>query len=157
MEHARHVFRVLFVLLVVAAAGTVGRSFAIPDSFGARGHYRWDNVAEQMDHKVMHGGTVSCAGCHEEKLDKTEGKNGHKKVNCEVCHGPLALHANDKDKIADAPVNKSFRTCEWCHREVVGRPKGFPQLDLEAHVSDADYKLEGAVCLECHNAHAPGE
>lgn len=155
MEHARHVLRVLFALVVILGVFIVGRSFAVPESYGFRGPYRYSNLQEQMDRsKPLHGGTVSCTGCHEDKVDTQEGP-GHKSVNCEVCHGPLGKHANADKKIADALVDKSFHVCERCHQEIVGRPKDFPQVNLQDHVADVDEKLEGAVCLECHDAHSP--
>ena len=154
MEHARHVLRVVFALVVVLTVFIVGRSFAVPESYGLHGPYRYNNVAEQQKRLPRHGGAASCVGCHEGKTDTNEG-HGHKSLSCEVCHGPLAKHVTGDKKIADAMVDKSYHVCERCHAEIAGRPAGFPQVELASHVGDVGEKLEGAVCLECHDSHAP--
>ena len=152
MEHARHVFRAILVLVVVIAAVSLGRGFLRPRSFGLFGPYRFDNVAEQANVRLpRHGGAVSCGACHEKRL-QAEQAGAHKTVSCEVCHAPLRAHAVDGKKVADMPVDRSFTLCARCHRRIVGRPAGFPQVDLEQHVQG---KLEGGVCLECHDPHSP--
>ncbi len=152
MEHARHVFRALFVLLVAIVVVTVGRSFLKPASYGEYGPYRFDNVAEQAAVRPpLHGGKASCGECHDDRL-KALTAGAHKSVSCEICHGPLGRHVKDGDVVAKMNVDRSFTLCARCHRKIDGRPAGFPQVVLEQHVSGA---LEGKVCLECHDPHSP--
>ncbi len=67
MEHGRHVFRVLFVLVLAIVAIVLGRALLIPKSYGLYGPYRFDNVAEQASvRRPVHGGAASCAPCHAE-------------------------------------------------------------------------------------------
>jgi hypothetical protein len=152
MEHARHVFRVALVLIGAIAAVLIGRGFLVPKSHGTFGPYRADNVAEQMKARPpAHHGSASCTPCHKAKAaQRTAGS--HKSVSCEVCHGPLLRHVVDGKKIDKMPVDNSFILCARCHRRTQGRPEKFPQVVLEQHVTA---KLEGPVCLECHDPHSP--
>jgi hypothetical protein len=152
MSHARHVFRVALVVAVLLAFTLIARGFLVPDSYGMHGDYRFDNVAEQMTARVpAHGGPAACGECHSAELEaRTAGS--HRTVSCEVCHGPLAMHVKDDGSVQAPLIDRSFTLCARCHRSVDGRPKGFPQVNLEEHVGRA---VEGRVCLECHDPHSP--
>lgn len=152
MEPARHVFRVLLLLLVVVAAVGLGRTLLVPRSYGAAGPYRFDNVAEQARARPpLHGGAASCAACHAERARKVSG-GAHAKVSCEICHGPLGLHVREGAKVAEMRVDRSYALCARCHRKIDGRPAGFPQVALEQHVQGS---LGPQVCLDCHDPHSP--
>ncbi len=151
MESARHVFRVLFLLLVVVVAVVLGRSFLVPKSYGAYGPYRFDNVAEQANARVpQHGGAASCGACHAERL-KIVAEGAHRRVSCEICHAPLARHAAAGKVVAPMPVDRSYTLCARCHRKIDGRPAAFPQIVLAQHQDG----VEGKVCVECHDPHSP--
>jgi hypothetical protein len=157
MEHARHAFRALLVLLVVVVAVSLGRGFLRPRSYGQFGSYRADNVGEQMRIRPpQHGGVASCAGCHGAQAEK-RAAGSHKTVSCEVCHGPLAIHASAGKRIAAMPVDPSFTLCARCHRKILGRPETFPQVVLDQHVGDQGGALpvQGRACLDCHDPHSP--
>jgi hypothetical protein len=152
MEHGRHVFRVLFVLLLAIVVIMVGRTLLIPKSYGLYGPYRFDNVAEQASVRApLHGGAKACAECHDDKA-KAHSGGAHKNVSCEICHGPLGRHVKDGDVVAKMSVDRSFTLCARCHRKILGRPEKFPQVVLSQHVQSP---LEGKVCLECHDPHSP--
>jgi hypothetical protein len=152
MEHARHVFRVLFVLLLAIVAIVLGRTLLVPKSYGMYGPYRFDNVAEQANARPpLHGGMAACAECHKDRA-KVHAGGSHKSVSCEICHAPLGKHVKDGAVFADMSVDHSFTLCERCHRKIVGRPEAFPQVVLAQHVQS---RLEGKVCLECHDPHSP--
>lgn len=152
MEHARHVFRVGLVLAVLIVGFVFGRAFAVPDTYGLHGPYRYAALAEHAAPKPKHGGSISCAECHKENYTKLMGA-GHKAVSCEICHGPVSAHAAGGKKIADAAVDRRFTLCIRCHAKITGRPEGFKQIEPQRHVADVGEKLEGAVCLDCHNPH----
>jgi hypothetical protein len=157
MEHARHVVRVLFVLLVAIVVIVLGRTLLVPKSYGMYGAYRYDNVAEQAKARTpQHGGAAACAGCHDDRV-KALAQGVHGGVSCEVCHGPVARHVNEGAVIAEMRADRSFTLCSRCHRKVEGRPGAFPQVVLEQHVREqgATSRLEGKVCLECHDPHSP--
>ncbi len=153
MEHARHVFRVLLVLLVGGAVVFLGRGFLVPKSYGMYGAYRFDNVAEQAQARPpLHGGRAACGECHDEKLAKIT-KGAHRPVSCEICHGPLGIHVRDGDVLGPMPVDRSFTLCARCHRKVEGRPAAFPQIAIEQHAGGE--ATSGKACLECHDPHSP--
>lgn len=157
MEHARHVFRAILVLVVVVAAVSIGRGFLVPRSYGLHGPYRHDNVREQMEVRApRHAGVAACAACHAEKAEK-RAAGAHKTVTCEVCHGPQSGHVAAGKRSAAMPVDRSFVLCARCHRKVLGRPEKFPQVELEQHVEamGASGPVEGKVCLDCHDPHSP--
>ena len=152
MEHARHVFRVVLLLVVGVAVVFIGRTLLVPQSFGLYGPYRHDNVAEQMMiREPAHGGPASCAECHQAEFKK-RGAGKHKNVSCEVCHAPRAMHVKQDGSFERMPVDRSYGLCARCHRKILGRPASFPQVVLEQHVSGP---LEPGVCLACHDAHSP--
>lgn len=157
MEHARHVFRALLVLVVVVVAISLGRGFLIPKSFGLHGPYRFDNVAEQRSIRPpQHGGAQSCAECHSAQSEK-RAAGRHATVSCEVCHGPLALHVTGGKQVAAMPIDPSFALCARCHRKILGRPEAFPQVTLDSHIREqgTDGPVQGRVCLDCHDPHSP--
>jgi hypothetical protein len=152
MEHARHVFRVVLVVIVALAAILIGRGFLVPKSYGVFGPYRSDNVAEQMKiRSPAHQGPASCTPCHKAKAE-ARAAGAHKTVSCEICHAPLLRHVADGKVTGPMPIDKAFTNCARCHRKIQGRPDKFPQVVLEQHVTTG---LEGAVCLECHDPHSP--
>ena len=88
MEHSRHVFRVLLLLLVAVVAFVLLRSFLVPKSYGDYGPYRAANVVEQAHVRApRHGGADSCTACHAKEAE-ARAAGSHKTVSCEVCHGP---------------------------------------------------------------------
>jgi hypothetical protein len=157
MEHARHVIRALSFLLLALVVFVLGRTALVPKSYGLYGPYRHDNVAEQANVRPpQHRGAAACAECHEDRTQALAA-GVHATVSCEVCHAPAARHVNDGDVIAAMNVDRSFTLCSRCHRRIAGRPETFPQVVLEQHLHDqgASSRLEGKVCLECHDPHSP--
>ncbi len=94
MEHTKHLWRALGILVVVAVSGVVIRHFAIPDSFGEAGSYRYDALAEIASKPVVHGNDISCRECHAD-MAETKAAGKHAPVRCEVCHAPVTTHARD--------------------------------------------------------------
>lgn len=152
MEHARHVFRVALVLGAALAVVLVTRGLLVPKSYGLYGPFRYDNVVEQMNVRApVHGGAAACGACHDDE-SKKRAAGSHKRVSCEICHGPLARHVKDDGSVEAPPIDRSFTLCARCHRKIDGRPASFPQVVLEQHVNGA---VEGRVCLTCHDPHSP--
>lgn len=151
MEPARHVLRVLLLLLVAVVIFVVGRSFLVPPSYGEHGAYRFDNVAEQRAVRApRHGGAAACGACHAERLAEV-GAGAHRALSCELCHAPLAGHAGGGAKLAPMPVDRSAAACARCHRRLEGRPAAFPQIVLAQHQGG----VERTPCLDCHDPHSP--
>jgi hypothetical protein len=154
MEHSKHVVRMLFLVILVLIGFHIVRTLFTPKSFGKYGHYRADNVQEQMAKPVMHGGSTSCAPCHEDKSRELEsGKHGS--VACEVCHAPLATHIKDGTPVAKMPRFKSASLCLRCHDSLDTRPATFPQVRVEEHLRKGSVEMSPDVCMNCHNPHDP--
>jgi len=159
MEHTKHMWRAVLVLIVIAVAAVVARHFLIPESFGAQGFYRFDSLGEYMAKPAVHGDVAACHTCHQPVYDIAQtGK--HATVSCEVCHGPLSAHVKDTEKSADALINRSNGTCVQCHEKLRARPEEFPQLELTEHLESSGVISPGEpipeeVCIACHDAHNP--
>jgi hypothetical protein len=156
MRHDKHVFRLVFLLVLVFGGFLIVRNLFVPASFGQYGHYRGDNVAEQMAKAVRHGGPESCRSCHGEEYG-VHSAGAHKSVPCENCHGPLAFHADSSDKTADMPTDRSYDLCARCHRRLSARPASVSQVQVEAHLEEMGADFEREVCIACHQPHAPIE
>ena len=160
MEHTKHIIRAVLLLALLTVVFILGRHFAIPRTFGTHGYYRFDSVQEHAARKPVHGAPGACAECHEEEAD-TVSAGRHSSVPCETCHAPLSAtqnpHVKDGEMVGEMPVYRDLELCRRCHERLVSRPKGFPQVALPDHVIDNGANLTTAVCLECHNAHNPGE
>jgi hypothetical protein len=160
MEHTKHIIRAVLLVVLAVVVFVVVRHFAIPETFGTQGHYRYENVAEHAAKAPVHGPVGACADCHDEEAAAVaDGK--HSSVPCAVCHAALSLsedpHVRDGEMVGSMPVHRDFTLCRRCHERLVSRPPDFPQVVLPDHVVDGGMKLTGAVCLECHNAHNPSE
>lgn len=156
MEHAKHVIRAVLLLALSTVAFILVRHFAIPQTFGMYGHYRFDSVAEHAGSTPVYGDVQTCAECHGEETEiKAEGK--HASVSCEVCHGPLGMHVQGDQKVAAMPVPQSPTFCGRCHQRLVARPKDFPQLVFRNHVVEKGQTMNADVCKECHDAHNPSD
>ncbi|MBI2565945.1 MAG: cytochrome C [Candidatus Schekmanbacteria bacterium] len=159
MEHTKHIWRV-GILVIVAITGFVFfRVLLIPPSYGIRGSYRYDNVAEQMAIEPRHGEVRGCNECHDERVDELRA-GPHENVACENCHAPLSTHVKDDEKEWDMSVNKTGEWCVRCHLFLPARPKSHPQIDPVEHLVKVGVKQVGrdwsdVVCFKCHEPHDP--
>jgi len=156
MLHAKHVFRLVLLLVVAIVALVLGRSAFIPKTWGEYGAYRGSNVAEQRAKPVIHGGDASCKPCHEEQYDMKAG-GAHSHVRCEVCHAPVTQHARDGKKIADMPKPTDNTFCLLCHEQLEARPASHPQVEPRQHVKRMGEDWSDTICLDCHVAHDPAQ
>jgi uncharacterized CHY-type Zn-finger protein len=124
----------------------VVRAQIVPASFGQYGHFRGAALAEIRNHPITYAGRDACAMCHEDQV-KVLSAAKHAGVACEACHGPLAKHADDPEKLK--PVLPDTRVlCARCHEALSAKPKGFPQVVSKEHSG-------GEACKSCHQPHNP--
>jgi len=157
LQHAKHIVRAGLLLVLGVVALVLGRSLFVPKTWGEFGHYRGANVAEQMDHPVVHGGNQACEECHPDEYEEVTG-GVHASLACESCHAPLAAHVADEEMIAEMPVQRSRSLCLNCHEQMDARPATHPQVIWKAHLKDQGVEesdFTDAVCFDCHEAHAP--
>ncbi len=160
MEHTKHLWRAVLILLIGLILAVVGRHFLIPKSFGERGFYRFDSVAEYASKPVEHGDANSCSSCHQPVCETAKGGK-HATVACQGCHGALSTHVKNNAKFANATVDKSPEMCLLCHEKLRARPEAFPQIDVMEHLVGNSVISKGEaipeeVCVTCHDVHNPG-
>ncbi len=150
--------RLVLVFAGIVALVLIGRAVLIPKSWGEYGYYRGGYIQEEASRDLVYGTNKSCEKCHEEIYElKAEGT--HKRLSCEICHGPVTVHVKDGKKIGDMPVrkgDKQIELCLTCHAKVAGRPEKFPMIEHIKHLEELDVKLTH-TCDQCHTVHEPLE
>lgn len=155
MNFYHHLTRAGLLLAGALIAFFIVRALLVPASFGKYGNFRGDNLAEQAAIPVNYGPPEVCATCHAEHVAKKE-KGKHAGVPCQTCHGPVGDHVQE-DGMKPMIINKTFTLCARCHQKLEARPAQFPQINIYNHLARAKLTIDGneAVCLSCHNPHAP--
>lgn len=170
MEHTKHLWRAIGLILIIIAFYIVGRVFIVNvflPTFGEYGPYRGDSLREEAALKVQHGaGIESCAPCHDDRVaDFVE--TAHASINCETCHAPLATHVyfDDIEDLMANPDNYEWSDemailhakdlCIRCHEAQPAKPRGFPQVTIVAHLAENGVENSPDVCLDCHDPHDP--
>jgi len=146
-QDQEHLLRVVGLFLAGVVVFLVLQVLLVPKDFGLYGHYRAGALDDARARPVAFAGAGACAGCHSEVADAKKGGK-HAVVRCEACHGPLVSHAEADDPAATKPPRPTATLCPVCHTAAVGKPAGFPQVNLKEHA-------EPGTCLECHKAHRP--
>jgi cytochrome c7-like protein len=159
-RHAGHVLRVAALFFFGFVAFLIVRAILIPPDFGVYGFYRAGALDDAKARPIKFAGRAACEECHAGTYDPPDDDakavalakedpvkdNKHITLNCEACHGPLAVHADDPEK----PVSKvgNDKLCLRCHLELKGRPSIQPQVIPGDH-GDND------PCVSCHKPHRP--
>ena len=142
-----HVLRMAAVFVVAIVFFLVWRAWAVPSDFGRYGHYRAGAITDAASRTPRYAGRALCIECHGDVDQARQGGN-HAKIGCEACHGALGRHA--RAETDEAPIRPSPRAiCLTCHTAHQGKPKTFPQIDVQEHA-------RVGPCTECHKAHNPG-
>ena len=153
MSNRRHLTRLLIIIALLIVVFLIVRSLLIPTSFGEYGHYRGDNVEEQMNIPLVYQGSDFCSECHQVQFNDCK-ESGHRSVNCEACHGHWEIHnGNLKTMTAD----KGSEPCLLCHQKLTGRPVDFPQIEsLALHLAEQEMSEQDEYnCIDCHDQHIP--
>jgi hypothetical protein len=154
LAHTKHIFRVLFLLVIGIVVLVLGRSLFLPDTWGEYGFYRGASAEEYSNLPVMHHGNASCRPCHEENV-QTLADGVHHNLRCELCHAPLTTHVTGEEVTAEMPVRKSADLCLLCHRKLEARPADFPQIQARQHVEENGGEYGPEACFDCHDPHSP--
>jgi predicted CXXCH cytochrome family protein len=149
----RHVWRPLYVVLLLIALVLVAREFLVPADFGigSRGYmYGWHRAGNEQEWKqvkVKFRTTEYCKTCHRDKYDEIK-QSPHAAIICEDCHGPAMDHPSYPKTLT---INRSRELCIRCHARLNyptsdrGRLKG---IDPATH-------NQGLECVTCHWPHDP--
>jgi hypothetical protein len=140
------VLQVGVVFLIVGTTMIFVRQRFIPESFGELGHYRANAVAMNAAQDIKYAGWQACAECHDDEVAK-KNRSFHRTLSCETCHGAASLHAREEaDEDPILPTGRDL--CLSCHRYLISRPTGFPQVIEERHEP-------AELCHTCHDPHDP--
>ncbi len=149
-----HLIRLAAVIVGGIVIFLIIKAVVTPASWNYKDWYRSDSLALNASYETAYGGNDSCATCHQE-VNEELAEFKHKSLSCESCHGALADHVKDGEKIADAKVDdQSTWQCLNCHAARVNKPVNFPQFDkkkIEEHREMED----GMICTACHTPHDP--
>lgn len=138
--------RLSIIIVILLGLFFVARFLLIPEDFGEYGHYRTSAVNNIISQEIQYAGHQICYDCHDDIVTEKQ-SSYHKKVNCEVCHGPAALHVKEEGDIElRAPRERDY--CPICHEYLPSRPTGFPQIISASH-------NPMKACITCHNPHDP--
>jgi hypothetical protein len=147
-KHGKHLWRMALLFGCGILAFVALRMLLVPKGFGVLGHYRLGALADNRERPLVHAGRAACADCHDSQV-KALASQGHAKLGCETCHGPLARHAAAEDPSKLKPALPEPRSlCLSCHEANVAKPRGFPQQDSRSH-------HPGTPCTTCHTPHRP--
>jgi len=145
-KDAGHLIRPALLLLVGLAVFMVVRAAVVPKGFGKLGHYRPGYLEVARSKPIRYAGQDVCVTCHDsEAAARAAGK--HAKVSCEICHGPLANHADDPGALKPKLPNVAT-LCARCHEKDPAKPRTFPQVVTAEHSG-------GMACNDCHKPHNP--
>lgn len=148
-----HVWKPLFVALLVIAVIVVGREVLVPKDFGIyeRGYmYSWHRKSNEADWKavkVKYRTAEHCKSCHADKYADIKA-SPHANISCENCHGPNLNHPEDPPGLT---IDRSRALCGRCHYLLPyqtsqrGHIKG---INLATHHPEAE-------CVLCHYPHNP--
>jgi len=143
-----HIVRLLALLAAFLILAVAARNYVVDPSYYRFGDYRSDAVVEIAADPPQFRGTTYCQACHAERhAEWTAGV--HRKVKCEVCHGPAREHP------MTGPLPKpdnTIKLCTVCHEAMPTRPAAQPQIVLSEHPVPHDGPIQ---CLTCHNPHSP--
>jgi len=154
-----HVWRPLYVVIVLVITLLVFRFFYVPNDFGSgeRGfmysYHRKSNEVEWADQPAKYGTTGRekmhelCADCHSSEV-KLRTEQLHGIIPCENCHGPALNHPENPEKLG---IDRSRELCLRCHTDLpytTSERKRIPGIDPETH-------NPGEQCVTCHNPHSP--
>jgi len=138
--------RILTVFIVLIGGTIVVIKFIIPPHLKSTDIQWAEAIERELSREIKYAGSSACTECHDDTYDVK--KSGyHRNVACETCHGPAFEHTEDPDEITPkAPRGRKF--CPLCHTYNQSRPRGFPQINPDAH-----NPME--PCIECHDPHDP--
>lgn len=148
-----HVFRPLFVVIVVVILFLIARQAVVPADFGVNGKnytygfHRKGSIDDWKAVKVKYMGKEYCRECHEEKVVENL-TSPHKTIQCENCHGPAVGHP---EKIEQLSNTFDRLLCLRCHAHLP-----YPQSNrADMPFVDPDEHNPDQICYECHNPHHP--
>jgi len=167
----QHIKRLIGVFAVFILLFLVMRQVLKPSSFGELGHFRARAIYENTLRPMHYTVADSCTRCHK-AIRKDKDSGFHKKLKCEVCHGPGLKHSLYADQFKNKELPDSLilykpgerKDCALCHQINAARVKILfdtinntmvHQVDVMSHNLDDPKAKDAPKCIECHNPHQP--
>lgn len=148
-----HVYRPLYVALVIVGVILISRTLLVPADFGVHergymyGWHRKGNMDEWKTVRVKYKTAKVCAECHKDKYEEIK-NSAHEAIGCENCHGPNHEHPKDPMGLT---IDRSRALCIRCHARLPYKTSdrgGIRGIDPEKHYPSAE-------CVMCHIPHNP--
>ena len=142
--------RLLIAFAFFIALMFVMKYLLTPDSWREYGPYRGAALIEIADKVPKYVQMETCAMCHD-SIAELKNSGPHVSLECELCHGPGYLHANDENEPEDyeMEIPKDEQFCTRCHtKNAASSEDVIKQIDAVEH-------SEGEECKNCHNPHEP--
>ena len=147
-----HVWRPLFLVVIIVAGILVARTVLVPDDFGVfdRGYmYGWHRLSNEAEWKTVrlkYKTSQGCKDCHSAQYNDIR-KSVHSAISCENCHGPSYEHPLDP---VGLNIDRSRGLCIRCHAQLsYDNARGtIPGIDPATHYPQAE-------CIMCHYPHNP--
>ncbi len=149
-----HVWRPLWVVIVLVAGVLTFRHFYVPKDFGIQeqgymyGFHRLSNEQDWINFPISYKFSKDdsyCQQCHPGHV-KSLLASPHAIIPCEDCHGPALNHPDNPPKLQ---IDKRRALCLRCHANLPYPGAGrnvVPGIDPLTH-------NPGQECVECHNPH----
>ena len=146
LKDKEHLFRMGLLFLGGILTFVVARAIFVPKGYGMYGHYRAGALDDNRSRQLAFAGRAACEDCHSDISEARAGSK-HATIGCEACHGALAKHVDDPEKVK--PTRPDAQSvCLVCHVKNLAKPRGFPQVEPKEHA-------EGQPCTTCHLPHHP--
>lgn len=148
-----HVWRPLYVALVVVAVVLAARFVLVPDDFGIQeqgymyGWHRKGNENEWKAVEVKYRTAAYCRECHADPATRLS-RSPHGIITCENCHGPALGHPEDPPTLT---TDRNRKLCLRCHVRLSYPGSG--RSDIRGINPDAHHPE--AECVLCHDPHDP--
>ncbi|SDP53174.1 hypothetical protein [Desulforhopalus singaporensis] len=157
-KYNSHLIKLIVALIVAGGLGYFARQVFMPASMGTYGHYRGDDIVDQLNVPIRLQTNESCFQCHR-PIRQIHKEGIHNSVSCEICHGPFGDHIQDGKKVGVLPVKKGkeiTQLCLRCHNKVIqARPrKSIKMIGLPEHLEQKGVRVDH-TCDQCHMVHDP--
>lgn len=152
-----HVWRPLFVVIVLIILVLLVRQWYLPADFGVQeqgytfGYHRLGNEQEWKSLPSLYVNNDKsnsyCGDCHSEHVESVS-SSPHLTIPCENCHGAARQHPESPEKL---PIDRSRELCLRCHSKLFmpsSDRNDIPGILPQEH-------NQGIECSACHNPHKP--
>jgi predicted CXXCH cytochrome family protein len=139
---------ILIVLVIIVSLLLVVGSLKYPRLLSGIVNNPIDAIHNAPDLEKNYIDASLCKKCHF-KIDSLYKSGQHKKLNCQLCHGPGYKHiVSPSIKTLVKQTDKKY--CIKCHaKSAIRSSKVIRQIDILKHNNSS------TTCIKCHDPHTP--